>query len=51
MFLRFEDLKREPIKVLKDLAEFIGCGFSKDEVNGNVVEDILKLCSLENLSN
>ncbi|XP_054823621.1 cytosolic sulfotransferase 5-like [Prosopis cineraria] len=51
MFLRFEDLRREPIKVLKDLAEFIGCGFSKDEVKGNVVEDILKLCSLENLSN
>ncbi|KAI9105077.1 hypothetical protein K1719_022793 [Acacia pycnantha] len=51
MFLRFEELKGEPNRVLKDLAEFIGYGFSKEEESGNVVSDILKLCSFENLSN
>ncbi|XP_054824823.1 cytosolic sulfotransferase 12-like [Prosopis cineraria] len=51
MFLRFEELKSAPVNVLKDLAEFIGCGFSKDEENDNIVENILKLCGFENLSN
>ncbi|XP_028803564.1 cytosolic sulfotransferase 12-like [Neltuma alba] len=51
MFLSFEELKGEPFKVLKDLAEFIGSGFSEDEENNNFVENILKLCSFENLSN
>ncbi|KAI9105118.1 hypothetical protein K1719_022834 [Acacia pycnantha] len=51
MFLRFEELKEKPISVLKDLAEFIGFGFSKEEENGNVVSDILQLCNFENLSN
>ncbi|XP_054792841.1 cytosolic sulfotransferase 12-like [Prosopis cineraria] len=50
MFLSFEDLKGEPVRVLKELAEFIGYGFSKEEEN-DVVGDILKLCSFENLSN
>ncbi|XP_054782697.1 cytosolic sulfotransferase 5-like, partial [Prosopis cineraria] len=51
MFLRFEDLKGEPVRVLKELAEFIGYGFSKEEENDDVVGDILRLCSFENLSN
>ncbi|XP_028786374.1 cytosolic sulfotransferase 12-like [Neltuma alba] len=51
MFLRYEELKGEPIRVLKKLAEFLGFGFSKDEEKGNVMENILKLCSFENLSN
>ncbi|KAI9105124.1 hypothetical protein K1719_022840 [Acacia pycnantha] len=51
MFLRFEELKDEPVKILKMLAKFIGSGFSKDEENGKVVENILKLCSFEGLSN
>ncbi|KAI9105090.1 hypothetical protein K1719_022806 [Acacia pycnantha] len=51
MFLRFEELKDEPVKILKRLAEFIGSGFSKDEENGKVVENMLKLCSFETLSN
>ncbi|XP_054776158.1 cytosolic sulfotransferase 5-like [Prosopis cineraria] len=54
-FLRFEELKNEPVKILKELAEFLGHGFSKEEEEENgdddVVNDILKLCSFENLSN
>ncbi|XP_054824821.1 cytosolic sulfotransferase 5-like [Prosopis cineraria] len=51
IFLRFEELKNEPVKTLKKLADFIGYGFSKEEENENVVSDMLKLCSFENLSN
>ncbi|XP_054776051.1 cytosolic sulfotransferase 5-like [Prosopis cineraria] len=50
MFLRFEELKSKPVEVLKDLAEFMGYGFSQEEEDGNVVIDILKLCSFESLS-
>ncbi|XP_054785269.1 cytosolic sulfotransferase 12-like [Prosopis cineraria] len=51
MFLTYEELKSEPTRVLKDLAEFMGHGFTKEEESGNVINDILKLCSFENLSN
>ncbi|XP_054824828.1 cytosolic sulfotransferase 15-like [Prosopis cineraria] len=50
MSLRFEELKSKPVEVLKDLAEFMGYGSSQEEEGGNVVIDILKLCSFESLS-
>ncbi|XP_028803529.1 cytosolic sulfotransferase 5-like [Neltuma alba] len=52
MFLRYEQLKSEPVRVVKNLAEFMGCGFSQEEEkDGNVAADILELCSFESLSN
>ncbi|XP_054782711.1 cytosolic sulfotransferase 5-like [Prosopis cineraria] len=51
MFLMFEELKSEPVRVLKDLAEFMGYGFSEEEDKSAVVGNILRLCSFENLSN
>ncbi|XP_028805203.1 cytosolic sulfotransferase 12-like [Neltuma alba] len=51
MFLTYGELKNEPVRVLKDLAEFLGHGFTKEEENGNIINDILRLCSFENLSN
>lgn len=53
IFLRYEDLKGEPFRVVKELAEFLGYGFSKEEENGDVIGDIvrLRLCSFENMSN
>ncbi|KAI9105084.1 hypothetical protein K1719_022800 [Acacia pycnantha] len=51
MFLGFEELKDEPVKILKMLAKFIGSGFSKEEDNCKVVENMLKLSSFESLSN
>ncbi|XP_054825545.1 cytosolic sulfotransferase 5-like [Prosopis cineraria] len=50
LFLRFEELKNEPVRTLKEIANFIGYGFSQEEENGDVVDNILKLCSFENLS-
>ncbi|XP_050222941.1 cytosolic sulfotransferase 12-like [Mercurialis annua] len=49
LFLRYEDLKREPVAQVKRLAEFLGKPFSVEEES--VVDEIVKLCSLNNLRN
>ncbi|KAJ9565452.1 hypothetical protein OSB04_001418 [Centaurea solstitialis] len=51
LFLKYEDMKRDPKNDVKKLAEFIGYPFSVEEEKAGVVEDIIKLCSFENLSN
>ncbi|XP_015954023.1 cytosolic sulfotransferase 12-like [Arachis duranensis] len=51
MFLRYEELKMNTSFILKNLAEFLGCPFSKEEEDQGLVDDILKLCSFENLKN
>ena len=51
LFLKYEDMKREPQLYVKKLAEFIGDPFSlKEEENGRV-QQIVDLCSFEFLSN
>ncbi|MED6120199.1 hypothetical protein PIB30_018790 [Stylosanthes scabra] len=51
MFMRYEEMKKSPSFVLKQVARFVGCPFSKEEEDEGVVDDILKLCSFKNLSN
>ncbi|KAL2546275.1 Cytosolic sulfotransferase 4 [Forsythia ovata] len=51
LFLKYEELKEEPNLHLRRLAEFLGCPFSADEEETGMVEEILKLCSFNNLSN
>ncbi|KAB2020405.1 hypothetical protein ES319_D07G067000v1 [Gossypium barbadense] len=51
LFLKYEELKEEPSVVVKRLGEFLGHPFSLEEVSKGVVEEIMKLCSFENLSN
>lgn len=51
MFMKFEDMKRKPDLVLKEVAKFVGCPISKLEEEEGMVERILKLCSFENLRN
>ncbi|XP_051149319.1 cytosolic sulfotransferase 6-like [Andrographis paniculata] len=50
-FLKYEDMKEQPTMHLRRLAEFLDCPFSPDEEESGLVEDIIKLCSFENLSN
>ncbi|XP_042498417.1 cytosolic sulfotransferase 12-like [Macadamia integrifolia] len=50
-FLKFEEMKAEPSVQLKRLAEFFGCPISEEEEKEGVVEEILKLCSFDHLSN
>ena len=51
MFLRYEDMKRESSFHLKRLAEFMGCPFSTEEEKQGLVNEILEMCSFENLRN
>ncbi|WZZ45813.1 hypothetical protein YC2023_042072 [Brassica napus] len=51
LFLRYEELKIEPSAQVKKLAEFLGVPFSVEEEESGCVEEILELCSLDNLKN
>ncbi|KAL3341063.1 hypothetical protein AABB24_025562, partial [Solanum stoloniferum] len=51
LFLIYEEMKEKPKIQLKRLAEFLECQFSIEEENCGVVDEILKMCSFENLSN
>ncbi|KAM3269298.1 hypothetical protein P3S67_030180 [Capsicum chacoense] len=51
LFLMYEEVKTQPKLHLKRLAEFLECPFSIEEENHGVVDQILRMCSLENLSN
>lgn len=48
LFLKYEELMEDPRKHLRKLAEFLGCAFSEEE-REDVVEEIVRLCSLEKL--
>ncbi|KAG5568849.1 hypothetical protein H5410_064136 [Solanum commersonii] len=47
----YEEIKVQPKLQLKRLAEFLECPFSTEEENCGVMDEILRMCSFENLSN
>ncbi|XP_043687545.1 cytosolic sulfotransferase 5-like [Telopea speciosissima] len=51
LFLKYDEMIAEPALHLKRIAEFMGCPFSSMEEKEEVVDQIIKLCSFENLSN
>ncbi|KAF8389674.1 hypothetical protein HHK36_024193 [Tetracentron sinense] len=51
LFLKYEEMKAEPAIHVKRLADFMGCSFSSDEHKEGLVEEVIRLCSFENLSN
>ncbi|MCL7046072.1 hypothetical protein MKW94_006182 [Papaver nudicaule] len=51
LFLKYEDLKKDPEPHLKKLAEFLGYGFSIEEERQGVINGILNLCSFQHLKN
>ncbi|KAD5961127.1 hypothetical protein E3N88_12611 [Mikania micrantha] len=51
LLLKYEDLKSEPKNNVKKLADFIGYPFSADEEKAGVVDNIIRFCGFENMSN
>ncbi|MBA0632959.1 hypothetical protein Godav_001619 [Gossypium davidsonii] len=49
--LKYEDVKKEPSGCVRKVAEFLGVPFSPEEEKKGIVEEIVKLCSFESLSN
>ncbi|MBA0747059.1 hypothetical protein Gogos_009526, partial [Gossypium gossypioides] len=50
MFLKYEDLVEDTVLYLKKTAEFMGYPFSSEEQQQGVPENIVQMCSFENLS-
>nr|POE84752.1 cytosolic sulfotransferase 5 [Quercus suber] len=51
LFLKFEEMKEQPTAHLRKVAEFLGCPLSPEEEAKGVGDDILRLCSFDNMSN
>uniref|UniRef100_A0A803MMT0 Sulfotransferase n=1 Tax=Chenopodium quinoa TaxID=63459 RepID=A0A803MMT0_CHEQI len=49
LLMEYEGLKKERRDHLKRLAEFVGCPFSEEEVKGNVIDEIIELCSIKRM--
>ncbi|XP_021742748.1 flavonol sulfotransferase-like [Chenopodium quinoa] len=49
LFLKYEDLKDNPVNHLKRLAEFIGMPFSTREENEGVIQQVIEFCSIKNM--
>lgn len=49
-FLRYEELKENPALHVKRMAEFMGFPFSEEEEKEGVVEEIVRMCSFEEMA-
>lgn len=48
--MKYEDIKADSTSYVKKLAEFMGYSFTLEEEKKGIIENIVKLCSFENLS-
>ncbi|KAJ3682259.1 hypothetical protein LUZ60_014832 [Juncus effusus] len=49
--MKYEEIRNDPVRELKRLAEFVGCGFTEEEEKEGIVEQIVSMCGLVNLAN
>jgi len=51
MFLRYEEIVSDPLKVVRALACFLGVPFTEEEEKSGLAEQIVSFCSFESLRN
>ncbi|CAN7064708.1 hypothetical protein Bca4012_101874 [Brassica carinata] len=51
LFLKYEFMRADPLPYVKKLAEFMGFGFTEEEEQKGVAENVVNLCSFETLKN
>ncbi|KAE8811373.1 Sulfotransferase 16 [Hordeum vulgare] len=51
MFLRYEEIVSDPLKVARKLASFLDAPFTEDEEKSGVVDQVVSFCSFESLRN
>lgn len=49
LFLKYNEIMVEPETHIIRLAEFLGIPFTEEEVRDRVVEEVVRLCSFDNL--
>ncbi|KAL6858982.1 hypothetical protein ACP4OV_017984 [Aristida adscensionis] len=49
LFLKYDEMMADPCKHVEMLAEFLRVPFTDEEVDAGVVEEVVRLCSFENL--
>jgi hydroxyjasmonate sulfotransferase len=51
LFMRYEEMMTDPLNGVIRLANFIGKTFTEEEVKEGVVEEVIKICSFDELKN
>ncbi|XP_044969192.1 cytosolic sulfotransferase 5-like [Hordeum vulgare subsp. vulgare] len=50
LFLRYEEIKSDPARVVRRLAGFLGVPLSEEEERSGVAEEVARMCSFETLT-
>ncbi|WVZ92195.1 hypothetical protein U9M48_038279 [Paspalum notatum var. saurae] len=51
LFLKYDEMMAHPTEHVGTLAEFLGVPFTEEEESGCVAEEVVRLCSFDNLKN
>ncbi|XP_051188815.1 cytosolic sulfotransferase 5-like [Lolium perenne] len=50
IFLKYEEIKSDPVRAVTKLARFLGAPFSEEEESSGVPQEVVRLCSFETLT-
>jgi estrone sulfotransferase len=50
LFLRYEEIKADPVQVVRKLAIFLGIPLTEEEESSGVAQEVARLCSFESLT-